>query len=239
MKTLCRRTLAALLIAALGLSSLLVGCGGGSSEYAAQYYLTYCLEQQTPGDYTRVWLGRTGDETVDGIMQASNAVAKMTRADKKWQRARKDLNNELYQNASGSLDAAIAARPNDMRYRRDRVHAALGLGEAQEAIEQWEAMDGIASVSALDEDETYWDGALDDAQGWAQHFASRERASETPNQGGKYTAQMYASYSRMAYALERKAEIVSAQGGDASELLRQAADARAKAEEHSSALRQP
>ena len=179
--------------------------------------------------------GRTGDEGADGILDAMETVNDIQKADDIYAQSKPLVANHGTddQRAADLLDQAIALRPDDMRYRRDRVRIALIQDDATIARQQWEEQDRIAASTGADNQLWYWEGCFLDA---AQ--AAIDMVSVLGDNPLGYTAaqdrRAVVVYTRMADAAERTAGLntLSANVQQAAVQMQLADEYREKAKRH-------
>jgi hypothetical protein len=207
-------------------------------------FTTGCDDTQAVSDYLDSWLGtqsstsqlsneaaRTGDDGVNGILDAAETVNEIQEADDIYARARPLIFAGDPQ-AGPLLDQCIALRPDDMRYRRDRARAALWQDDAVIARQQWEEQDRIASGQGVDESFWYWEGCFRSAIQVELDFITYH--SDPLSYSPQEDRAAVAIYTRAADCLERLAAMNTSVGSIelANRQMQQAEEYRQKAQAH-------
>ncbi len=140
---------------------LLTACDDNAFE-SNDYTAGYIASQATNVQISSL-AGRPKDEAARGIMAGAFFVDKIAQAD-----LRQEAGMKAYQEgddtiAAEELDAAIAIRPEDTAYRRDRALIAVSQQDVDTAKANWKKQDEIAEANQWTDDAWYWANALAEA----------------------------------------------------------------------------
>jgi hypothetical protein len=135
---------------------VLAGCATGESSSAE--LMTESIEAkggaEGPAAAVQAASGNSIEDDVTAVIDGVRVLETIRKADYRWQSASNALGTDRDW-ALREMDAIIAERPEDPRYRAGRARAALLTGDVSTAKSQWAEQDRLATEQGL-VDEEYW-----------------------------------------------------------------------------------
>ena len=151
-----------LVVLAFGVSAIIFLGACDDIAEVGSYYDAFTIGRSAD-DQAADASGRTGDEAVDGILTVGPILEDIRKADIESSSADYEMERGNTDKAAGHLDKAIALRPEDMRFRRNRAAVAVIGNDLESAEQQWAEQDRIAAEQGQATQAWYWEGSFEDA----------------------------------------------------------------------------